>query len=81
MKNLFDRLWLPISGSAASIGFKGIESTTSFDPTVLNIPAPESNLFFYFGIGVLGAAGGLCVKIGWSCLKRWFPKYLKNLDQ
>lgn len=76
-----DRLWLPLSGSIASIGFKGIETASTLDAPILSIPVvQEHTLGYYFLIGILGAAGGLVFKIIWSALKRKFPKHLKDID-
>lgn len=78
---VLDRLWLPISGAVASIGFKGIESATSIEAPILSIPVVEEHsVWYYFVIGVVGAAGGLVFKIIWSALKRKFPKHLKDID-
>jgi hypothetical protein len=82
MRNLIDRFWLPISGSVTSISFKGIENAASMDTPLLQVQLfQEHSLWYYLLIGVMGALGGLMVKIAWSCLKRSFPRYLKNLDQ
>ncbi len=77
-----DRLWLPISGSIASIGFKGIETATSIEAPILSTPTlQEHGLWYYFIIGIVGAAGGLVFKILWSAIKRRFPKQLRHIDQ
>jgi hypothetical protein len=82
MRNIIDRFWLPISGSVTSISFKGIEAATSLEVPILQIPVVQDHsLWYYLLIGVFGALGGLAVKIGWSCMERWFPKHLKHLDQ
>ena len=82
MRNLIDRFWLPISGSVTSISFKGIENAATLNTPLIQVPLfQEHSLWYYLLIGVMGAVGGLAVKITWSCMKRWFPKHLKHLDQ
>ena len=79
---LLDRIWLPITGSLTSIGFKGIETSTNLEVPILQIPVVQDHsLWYYLLVGMFGALGGLMVKVIWSALKRWFPKQLKHLDQ
>ena len=82
MRNLIDRLWLPLSGSVTSIGFKGIETVKSFEAPILSVPViQEHSLFYYLLVGAFGAIGGLLVKIAWCRLKKWFPRLLKDIDK
>lgn len=65
------RLWLPASGSVSSITLTAIET-----PLTINIHF----IFYYLLVGIVGALGGLLVKIAWGTLKRKYPT-LKNLDK
>lgn len=66
----------PIVGFISSVGCKGVNDLQHVTSGV-NIPP---DLVKYFWIGVLGALGGLLVKIIWGCLKLWFPR-LSKIDK
>lgn len=83
MKEFYRRFWTPAWGAISSLSFKGFsdisqtpEVTEITEQTVLQTPV----FMNYFLIGILGALGGLCVKIAWGCMKKLFPK-LKNIDK
>jgi len=90
MKDLLQQIWLPILGFFSSVGFKEISAKTGMTPENLSetaemIAGPaaddtQTSLIMYFFIGMVGAAGGLALKILWCLLKRWFPT-LKNIDK
>jgi hypothetical protein len=89
MKELFQRIWMPILGTISTLGFKQINDKTILSPDIAesaqqatnySITEPHSSLLIYFWIGMLGAAGGLVLKIIWWLIKKWFPK-LKNIDK
>ena len=86
MKNFLQGIWMPALGTFSSLGFKTIsDKTLSSDiidtaADIVNIANPDKTLFQYFLIGVVGAAGGLALKIIWGCIKKFFPK-LKNIDK
>ena len=87
MKDFLQRCWTPVTGAISSLSFKGISDITT--PELANTVDQvtrhaainsEPRLITYLWIGMLGAMGGLFIKILWSCFKRWFPK-LKNIDK
>jgi hypothetical protein len=88
MKDFFQRFWTIITGAVSSLSFKGINDIASF-PEISDtaeqvtrhaLKDPQAELITYLWIGMLGALGGLFIKILWGCLKRFFPK-LKNIDK
>lgn len=83
MKQLIDRAWLPVAGSISSISFKGIEEISKADFSLVQTPtvlSSEKSLFYYFLVGVMGALGGLALRLLWVQLKKWFPK-LKKMEK
>lgn len=67
----------PVLGFISSVGFKGVNDLQYTATSGINI---SPDLVKYFWIGVLGALGGLLVKVVWGCLKLWFPK-LGKIDK
>jgi hypothetical protein len=88
MKDFIKNIWMPLVGSISSLSFKKISDEVIYSPDVIDTAAriakyaesENKSLLQYFLIGVVGAAGGLVLKITWGCIKRWFPK-LKNIDK
>jgi hypothetical protein len=88
MKDFIKIIWMPLVGSISSLSFKKISDEVIYSPDVIDSAAriakyaesENKSLMQYFLIGVVGAAGGLVLKITWGCIKRWFPK-LKNIDK
>jgi hypothetical protein len=89
MKELIQRIWMPVLGIISTLGFKQINDKTILSPDIAEtvqhvtnyaVNEGHSSLLVYFWIGMLGAAGGLVLKIIWSLIKKWFPK-LKNIDK
>ena len=83
MKDFIQRHWPPTAGAISSISWKGI-TDLSQSPEVANLAEQavkhEPTLMSYFLIGVVGALGGLLVKIAWGVCKKVFPK-LKTIDK
>jgi hypothetical protein len=92
IKEFIDRTWMVFTGMFSSLGIKGFSDILS-DSTIVDTANKVTEkaiqhqlvgdmppLITYFWIGVLGALGGLLIKILWGCLKKWFPK-LKNIDK
>ncbi len=83
MKDLYRRYWTPTWGAVSSLSFKGI-SDISQSPEVANMTEQsirhQPTLMSYFLIGIVGALGGLLVKVAWGVCKKFFPK-LKNFDK
>ncbi len=67
----------PVVGFVSSVGVKGVNDIHQVTTMGVNI---SPDLVKYFWIGVLGALGGLLVKIIWGCLKLWFPR-LSKIDK
>ena len=89
MKELIQRIWMPVLGTISTLSFKQINDKTILSPDIADtaqqvtnhsVNEPHSSLMIYFWIGMLGAAGGLVLKIIWCLIKKWFPK-LKNIDK
>lgn len=72
-----------MAGAISSISWKGI-TDLSQSPEVAEIAEEavkhEPTLMSYFLIGVVGALGGLLVKVGWGLCKKIFPK-LHGIDK
>lgn len=66
----------PFTGFIASITVKGGSDLMAVVEPIQH----HTTIMDYFWIGVVGALGGLAVKILWSYLKKRFPN-LKNIDQ
>lgn len=66
----------PLTGFVASITVKGSGDLASMVEPLQSNP----HIMDYFWVGVLGALGGLFVKVLWSLLKKRF-QILKNIDQ
>jgi hypothetical protein len=83
MKDFIQRHWPPTAGAISSISWKGI-TDLSQSPELTEIAEQslrnQPTLMSYFLIGVVGALGGLLVKIAWGVCKKVFPK-LKNIDK
>jgi hypothetical protein len=83
MKDLIQRYWTPTAGAISSISWKGI-TDLSQSPEVAKLAEHSLNnqptLMSYFLIGVVGALGGLLVKVAWGLCKKFFPK-IKNIDK
>ncbi|WP_297095626.1 hypothetical protein [uncultured Draconibacterium sp.] len=89
MKEFLQKFWLMIAGFFSSIFYQGVndlhaQGTNAQEMAVkaaeqFASASPEHTMLWYFMIGVVGAVGGLLVKIIWACLKRLFPK-LKTID-
>lgn len=67
MKRIFE----PVVGCFSSVGVAGAKDIAE------GINNPD--VMVYFWIGVLGALGGLLVKLIWGCMKLWFPT-LRKID-
>ncbi len=89
MKELIQRIWMPILGTKSTLGFKQINDKTILSPDIAEsaqqvtnhaINELHSSILIYFWIGMLGAGGELLLKIIWWLIKKWFPK-LKNIDK
>jgi len=86
MKQIIKGSWLPAAGGGTALSFKGITDISQTTPEILDttqqiIAATTSEpLIRYFWIGVLGAVGGLLVKIIFYCIKRYIP-FFKKLDK
>ena len=84
MKDFIQRAWTPIAGAVTSLSFKAGADISQKTPEIIDSiqqaqhQGPE--LINYFYIGILGAIGGLLVKILWGLVKSIFPK-LKILDK
>lgn len=88
IKDLIERFWTPVLGAMSSVSVKGIVDLSA-NPDVSEtadwvarkaVTDPQHHLITYLWIGMLGALGGLIVKVLWGlCKKRW-PK-LKNLEK
>jgi hypothetical protein len=83
MKDFIQRCWTPIAGAISSISWKGI-SDISQSPEVTDLAekaiSNQPTLINYFLIGIVGALGGLLVKLAWGVCKKVFPK-LKTIDK
>lgn len=83
MKDFIQRHWPPTAGAISSISWKGI-TDLSQSPELTEIAeqslSHQPTLMTYFLIGVVGALGGLLVKIAWGVCKKVFPK-LKTIDK
>ena len=85
MIQIIKHFWLPVAGSGTALSFKGISEISTQTPEIMDatqqiIAATTTEpMIRYFWIGVLGAVGGLLVKIIWMCLKRWIP-FIKKLE-
>ena len=81
MRDIARKFWAPSTGAAASLSFKGISELTT--PEALDaadqVFRHQPALIDYFFIGVVGALGGLLVKLCWGILKQCFPK-LKKIE-
>ena len=85
MKKFLSDIWMPVAGGSTALSFKGISNLSLQTPEIIDasqqlkaVTATEP-LIRYFWIGVIGAIGGLLVKVLWICLKRWIP-FFKNLE-
>lgn len=83
MRDFIQRYWTPTAGAISSISFKGINDISQ-SPEVANLAEQaakhEPTLMSYFLIGVVGALGGLLVKVAWGMCKKLFPK-LHGIDK
>ena len=81
MKDFARKFWAPGTGAAASLSFKGISELTTTEAldTADQVLRHQPALIDYFFIGIVGALGGLLVKLCWGILKQYFPK-LKKLE-
>lgn len=85
MKQFIERSWMPFAGGGTALSFKGISELTTQTPKIMDTTqqliavTTHEPMIRYFWIGVLGAVGGLLVKIIWMCIKRWVP-FFKKLD-
>lgn len=76
---------MPAAGASTTIS---LDATGAIEPQAAKIIESAHNLalispdqlLYYFVIGLVGAAGGLFLKIIWTLIKRIFPK-LKKLDK
>lgn len=83
MKDFISKYWTPVTGAMSSISFKGISDMTTSpvaEETIHQATSHQPALITYLWIGVLGALGGLMVKVIWGLLKHAFPS-LKNIDR
>jgi len=83
MNDFFQRYWTPTAGAISSISWKGI-TDISQSPEVAELAekslSHQPALMTYFLIGVVGALGGLMVKVAWGICKKFFPK-LHGIDK
>lgn len=81
MRDIARKIWAPGAGAAASLSFKGISELTTPEAldTADQVFHHQPALIDYFFIGIVGALGGLLVKLCWGMLKQYFPK-LKKLE-
>ena len=85
MKKFLSDIWMPIAGGSTALSFKGISNLSTQTPEIMDASqqliavTTTEPLIRYFWIGVIGAIGGLLVKVLWICLKRWIP-FFKNLE-
>lgn len=83
MKNFFERYWTPTAGAISSLSFKGVNDLAQ-TPEAAEIAEQavrhEPTLMSYFIIGIVGALGGLFVKVAWGIFKKIFPK-LHGIDK
>ena len=82
MKEFFSRTWLSFVGAGSTLSFKSISAQIKpgdiMEHTEI-IYQTHSPMWEYFVIGILGALGGLIVRLLWCGVKQQFPK-LKKLD-
>jgi len=82
MKEFFSRTWLSFVGAGSTLSFKSISAQINpgdiMEHTEI-IYQTHSPMWEYFVIGILGALGGLIVRLLWCGVKQQFPK-LKKLD-
>ena len=87
MKKLLSEIWMPVAGGSTAISFKGISELSIQTPDILDASqeliaiTTTEPLFRYFLIGVIGALGGLLVKILWLCMKNWIPFFKNSEDE
>ena len=85
MKKILSDIWMPVAGGSSAISFKGITDLSIQTPEIMDATqqliavTTTEPLIRYFWIGVIGAIGGLLVKVIWICLKRWIP-FLNKLE-
>jgi hypothetical protein len=83
MRDFIQRYWTPTAGAISSISWKGI-TDISQSPEVAEIAqkslSDQPTLINYFLIGIVGALGGLLVKLAWGLCKKLFPK-LHGIDK
>lgn len=83
MRDFIQRYWTPTAGAISSISWKGINDISQ-SPEVANLAEQsvmhEPTLMNYFLIGIVGALGGLLVKLAWGMCKKIFPK-LHGIDK
>lgn len=83
MKDFVQRYWTPTAGAISSISWKGINDISQ-SPEVAEIAekaiSSQPTLMNYFLIGIVGALGGLLVKLAWGLCKKLFPK-LHGIDK
>ncbi len=83
MKKLIAEIWMPVAGGSTALSFKGISELSLQTPDIMDASqqliavSTADPLFRYFVIGVIGALGGLLVKVLWICATRWIP-FLKD---
>ena len=82
MKEFFSRTWLSFVGAGSTLSFKSISAQINpgdiMEHTEI-IYQTHSPMWEYFVIGILGALGGLIVRLLWCWIKIKYPK-LKKLD-
>jgi len=82
MKDFFSRTWLLFVGAGSTLSFKSIYAQINPEDIMEHteiIYQTHSPMWEYFVIGILGALGGLAVRLVWCGIKQQFPK-LKKLD-
>lgn len=83
MRDFIQRYWTPTAGAISSVSWKSI-TDLSQSPEIAEIAEQslkhEPTLLGYFLIGVVGALGGLLVKVAWGMCKKFFPK-LNGIDK